>query len=64
MKLYYKNQLAEGMEPLKVIEGSIAHKYCGGGFGGYALYLFNDFLARDKAVEEIDRLRVVEPYIQ
>ena len=36
----YSAQLDEGMEPLPNLEHSIAKKYCGGGWGGYALYLF------------------------
>ncbi len=64
IKLYHKNQLAEGMEPLDEIEGAIAHKYCGGGFGGYALYLFTETKVRDKAVDTMELLKAVEPYIK
>jgi len=63
INLYHSNQLVEGMEPLEDIDGSIAKKYCGGGFGGYALYLFSTRDLRDSAVERIENLRVVEPYI-
>ena len=37
--LSYKIQIEEGMEKLPDF-GEIAKKYCGSGFGGYALYLF------------------------
>lgn len=60
--LYHSTQLDEGMETLPEIEGAIARKYCGGGYGGYALYLFAEPPARDAAVAAIPELRPVEPY--
>ena len=45
----YRVQLDEGMEPLPEIEGSIARKYCGGGHGGYAVYLFGTKEKRSEA---------------
>lgn len=45
----YQVQLDEGMEPLPEVEGSIARKYCGGGHGGYAVYLFPSKAERDAA---------------
>ena len=42
IQLNYSTQLDEGMEPLPEMDGAIAKKYCGGGWGGYALYLFYD----------------------
>lgn len=62
--LYYSNQLTEGMEPLEEVDGCLARKYCGGGFGGYALYLFSEQKYRDEAVDTIDEMKSVEPYIQ
>jgi cytidyltransferase-like protein len=62
VKLYHATQLAEGMKPLPDIDRSIAHKYCGGGHGGYALYLFNDAAARDAATSITPELRAVEPF--
>jgi hypothetical protein len=41
MSAFHQTQLDEGMEPLPAIAGAMAHKYCGGGYGGYALYLFD-----------------------
>jgi len=36
----YEMQLGEGMEPLPTVAWALAQKYCGGGYGGYAVYLF------------------------
>jgi hypothetical protein len=60
--LYHQTQLDEGMEALPDIKGSIARKYCGGGYGGYALYLFPDQADRDHAVAEHDQVRPIEPF--
>jgi cytidyltransferase-like protein len=54
----YVAQLEEGMEELPEIPGSVAHKYCGGGHGGYALYLFLSKEARDEAEDVIP----IEPW--
>ena len=40
INLSYDVQLREGMTELPKF-GELAKKYCGGGWGGYALYLFN-----------------------
>ncbi len=37
----YKAQIKEGMKKLPQF-GEIAKKYCGGGFGGYAIYMFKE----------------------
>jgi cytidyltransferase-like protein len=60
--LYHATQLAEGMDPLPEIPGAIAHKYCGGGHGGYALYLFEGPALRDAAISNTPALRAVEPF--
>lgn len=62
ISLYHATQLAEGMEPLPEIEDAIARKFCGGGYGGYALYLFEEPAARDKAIANTPELRAVEPF--
>lgn len=54
----YLAQLGEGMEELPVIAGSVAHKYCGGGHGGYALYLFPSREARGA----VPNLVAIEPW--
>jgi hypothetical protein len=40
----------------------VAWKYCGGGFGGYAVYLFNARSDRDAACA-LPGFRPVEPYV-
>jgi cytidyltransferase-like protein len=62
VNLYHAAQLDEGMDPLADIPGSIARKYCGGGHGGYALYLFAEPSLRDSAVATIADLRAIEPF--
>jgi len=59
----YTVQLAEGMKPLPKIENSIGMKYCGSGFGGYALYLFEDKNMRNKFLQKEDTIKI-EPYIK
>jgi cytidyltransferase-like protein len=60
--LFYSTQLAEGMDPLPEITGALARKYCGGGHGGYALYLFESPALRDQAIASTPDLRAVEPF--
>jgi hypothetical protein len=56
INLSYDAQLKEGMKPLPKIDKAIAQKYCGGGHGGYALYLFES---------EVDHsLLKIEPYLK
>lgn len=74
VKQSYAVQRAEGMEPLpgevggaEIIpadlqSGLLAWKYCGGGFGGYAVYLCADEKTRN-SLSEIDGFRVIEPYV-
>lgn len=61
---YYQMQLKEGMEPLPGAEGMLAHKYCGGGFGGYALYLFEETEKRDAFVANNEEALSIEPYLR
>ena len=60
--LYHATQLAEGMKALPDIPGSRARKYCGGGHGGYALYLFENAEQRGQAIATTPELRAVEPF--
>ena len=62
VRLYHATQLDEGMDPLLEIPHSIASKYCGGGHGGYALYLFAEPSQRDAAIASIEELRAIEPF--
>jgi cytidyltransferase-like protein len=57
-----KIQLAEGMEVLTEIPGSIAAKYCGGGHGGYALHIFEKPGDREKALADYPDLKAIEPF--
>ena len=55
-------QLDEGMAVLPEIAGALAAKYCGGGHGGYACFLFPDAQTRQRALNAVANLRPVEPY--
>jgi hypothetical protein len=61
-------QLGEGMNPLPD-HGQLAQKYLGGGFGGYALYMFSTQQQRDAFVQQLggkgkDGATAVEPYLK
>ena len=69
----YRVQRAEGMDPLPGDPAAassaqlaecrpLAWKYCGGGFGGYAVYLFPETAGRDRACR-LPGFRPVEPYL-
>jgi len=58
----YEAQLDEGMNSLPAATGCLARKYCGGGFGGYALYLFEKTELRDSFVKENEGARGIEPF--
>lgn len=62
VQLSYQLQLEEGMEPLPRIGSCLAHKYCGGGHGGYALYLYETPEARAEALASCEYLYPIEPY--
>ena len=59
VSLSYAAQLGEGMFELPDIPGALAKKYCGGGWGGYALYCFDNQYFRDNA-----KLLNIEPYMR
>lgn len=61
--LSYQSQLNEGMLELPHAPGCIGRKYCGGGWGGYALYLFESTDDRDNFVASANCNRPIEPYI-
>jgi len=62
VNMSYKVQLGEGMFKLKSYKEK-AKKYCGGGHGGYAMYLFNSKKARDIFLKNPNTL-AIEPYIK
>jgi cytidyltransferase-like protein len=57
----YQAQIHEGMELLPQEPTAVAWKYCGGGWGGYALYLFDSENQRDEFTLRSERQRI-EPY--
>lgn len=59
----YEIQLAEGMAPLPYFRDSVK-KYCGGGWGGYALYLFQEEYMRDMFLKEVRDTMAIEPYMK
>jgi hypothetical protein len=76
VRLSYELQVDEGMERLPGDEGCVdpnvrfkdqqrplAWKYCGGGWGGYALYLFESSSDRDKVCDDYpESMLKIEPY--
>lgn len=62
VQISYQLQLEEGMQPLPDIGPQMARKYCGGGHGGYALYLYETQEQRDAAVDACEDMYPVEPY--
>jgi hypothetical protein len=58
----YRAQVAEGMHPLP--SGGLAHKYCGAGFGGNAMYLFEDSFKRRQFLEYMPTAYAVEPFME
>lgn len=62
VQMSYQAQLEEGMSPLPDIPHALARKYCGGGHGGYALYLFESPEHRELALRSCRDLYPVEPY--
>jgi hypothetical protein len=63
VRMSYQAQTEEGMDPLQRPAGCLACKYCGGGWGGYAVYLFSSRNDRDEFVNADARVKAVEPYI-
>lgn len=59
----YEGQRREGMEPLSDY-GQLAQKYCGGGFGGYGLFLFAAPTQRDAFVNGGEDRIAVEPFVR
>ncbi len=54
--------LTKECSPLPDIPNALAKKYLGGGYGGYALYLFPCRDDRDQAVKDNPAMKRVEPY--
>lgn len=62
INLSHAVQLDEGMQALPDAEGMLATKYCGSGFGGYALYLFGDDHTRQSFIQATPSAFAIEPY--
>ena len=63
VNLSYSAQLKEGMCELTDFEGALAKKYCGGGWGGYALYLFEHDTQRNSFIDSNSNTKLIEPYL-
>lgn len=60
-------QKGEGMDDLPaegVLKKALAKKYLGGGWGGYALYIFRAKKERDIALRKNKNAKKIEPYIR
>ena len=64
VSLSHEVQIEEGMKEIPDIKGSIAKKYLGGGYGGYALYIFRTAKQRDSALKNVKGTKMIEPYIK
>ena len=64
IRMSYGVQIEEGMNPLPHRESCLACKYCGGGWGGYAVYLFQSASERDAFVEAQAKARAIEPFVR
>ncbi|PIE35811.1 cytidyltransferase [candidate division KSB3 bacterium] len=64
VQMSYRAQLDEGMNPLLPHDTSLARKYCGGGWGGYAVYLFSTVADRDEFVASYSQAKAIEPFIR
>lgn len=62
VSLSYEAQLGEGMKPLPD-ESAASYKYCGSGWGGYAVYLFCKTTDREEFLAAHQEAIPVEPYI-
>ena len=63
VQLSYDAQRREGMGELPAF-GEAARKYGGGGWGGYAIYVFDDKWARERFIAEHQQAMGVEPYLE
>jgi cytidyltransferase-like protein len=64
VRISYGMQVGEGMQPLDEAPGMLGCKYAGGGYGGYAAYLFESATARDAFVAGSPDRLPVEPYLR
>jgi cytidyltransferase-like protein len=63
INLSYEAQIGEGMDELPEKGNEIAKKYLGGGWGGYALYLFKSHSDRESFLRLSEHNMAIEPFI-
>ena len=63
INLNYDVQIKEGMDELPEVRTAIAKKYCGGGHGGYSIYVFYNNSERDNFIKNTSNTLKIEPYI-
>jgi cytidyltransferase-like protein len=63
INMSYEVQIKEGMSDLQDFTGAIAKKYCGGGWGGYAIYLFENKQKREFFLNSNKNTKIIEPYL-
>jgi len=64
IRMSHAAQMQEGMNPLPFQEECLTCKYCGGGWGGYAVYLFQSASDRDAFVKRHARAKTIEPFVR
>jgi cytidyltransferase-like protein len=64
ISLSHQVQLGEGMDALSKMDGELASKYVGSGWGGYSLHLFPFTAARQGSLDMCAEAMSVEPYIR
>ena len=64
IRMSYGVQIEEGMNPLPHRESCLACKYCGGGWGGYAVYLFQSANDRNAFVKSNAQAKAIEPFVR
>jgi len=62
VQMSYEAQVGEGMDPLPDAP-CLARKYCGSGYGGYAVYIFEHQRTRTEWAKEVGA-KIIEPYIR
>ena len=61
ISMSYHAQIGEGMKELPDIAGAVGWKYCGGGWGGYAVYVFHEMERRDEVCRG-EGWKSIEPF--
>lgn len=64
IRMSYRVQMQERMDPLPHREECLACKYCGGGWGGYAVYLFQSANDRNAFVKSHAQAKTIEPFVR